>query len=213
MSRTVFLRAYRFGTPQIFPPDQLGFFVIQPSIQNRKSQFSKSISYKSAEILDQPVVILPRRSTIRHVGHAPRAKLLIDGNGRKKSSSVSFLLHKIPYCIGHGTLKAAVDWTRGAFVEGTEQSAHQQLDHDFVRPLLNFPLVAVARVADTLGDISDPVKALHSFECRSMFWGRNSANEFFQLTVEKSVVLLRVEAVVGLDQLQPGEQIGMYEPF
>ena len=105
-----------------------------------------------------------------------------------------------PDGVSYRLFEAAVERSRCPLVIRTEQSSHQQFDDNVVRPFLHRPLVVVARTSQTGGNIADPIEASHPFQCRSMVGSGYAAHQFHQFIVEKLIVLLGVEAVVGLDK-------------
>ncbi len=92
------------------------------------------------------------------------------------------------------------------FVKISEKPAREQLDHNVMRPLLHFPLVAVAGVSHAASDVADPVEATHSFQGLPML--RRRYGKFSHFVIKKLVVLCRVEAEIRLGQTGEKDNIG-----
>ena len=89
--------------------------------------------------------------------HTARPKLLTNGDGWQKSPSISLFLDQVLDSVANNPRKSLQEVgfaiVAAANVVAAKQGAGQQLHHDVVRFLLYFPLVAVACIPQTLGDV------------------------------------------------------------
>jgi len=84
-------------------------------------------------------------------------------------SPVPVLLDHVLHGIRHGPLVSQIQRAVLPLVIICEEAPGDQLHHDIVRPLLDFPLVTVARISHGRGDVADPVEASHSFHSSTVF--------------------------------------------
>jgi hypothetical protein len=127
--------------------------------------------------------------------------------------SVSLLLRQVFDGVGDGALESQIHWTGSLRVEAGEEFAGQKLHGDVMRPLVDLPLVAVACVPDRGGDVAEPVEPTHLLHDLAVGGIGCSGDELRPFLLKELVVLLRVDAVVGFKQPQPGEQPRFYDPI
>ena len=83
-------------------------------------------------------------------------------------------------------------------VEAREEPPDKQMRGDVVRPFLDLPLVAPARMMHGGGDVGNPIEAPQAFKSLTVCGVGCPGENLSQLRVEELIVLGSVEAIVGL---------------